>query len=173
MNQYYSNKNQSLLNTALKEVEQSLPCPGTRKAAVELKIGLLSLQKKFATAYTFIDSLTDADFKYDYTKAADYNFFRAMEYESKADIANRDKFLSKAVAAVKEHINKENARNNHFDLESYYTLFFFKKMYVSSQSLETELDLLKRKYPDHVQDLEGIKQSIRSHKTSVASNSAE
>jgi hypothetical protein len=122
---YYQNKDTSLLKNALGDVEQSLECPETKKASIEIKIGILSLLKEYGNAYRYIDSLKDSDFKLKYKKMMDYNYFLALDRESKSDTIGRNRFIDSAKSLIQNYINKESK----FDEEAYYDLF-----YISSKS---------------------------------------
>ena len=159
LNSYYQNNNKSLLKEALIEINPATKCSETKLSAIEVKIGLLSLLHEYKNAYQFIDSLNDSDFKYKYKKLMDYNYFRALECESKSDIVNRDKFINKAKVAVQNYLDQEAASND-FNVEVYYDLFFVMSKTESIKKLDYEIDSLKTKHPKDSMYLEGMKIAI-------------
>jgi len=157
MNSFYKKKETSLLKQALNDVEQSLQCPETRHEAIELKIGLLSTSKQYKTAYEFINSLGVADFKYKYEKEMDYNFFRALDYESKSDTANQKIYLNKAKRTVTKYIKEENSHTNNLDYNAYYYLFLFMKKTGDVQQINSKADSLKKKNPSSAALIDGLR----------------
>src|SRR5580658_3903766 len=85
INSYYKNSEQALLFVALKEVEQSTQCTETRYGAIELKLSLLLILKKYKEGYIYTDSLSESDFKYKYKRQMWHNYFLALNYESNFD----------------------------------------------------------------------------------------
>jgi hypothetical protein len=169
---YYKTRDNTVLPEAIKTIELSLQCPETRRAAVELKLSLLSLQKQYRNAYYFVNTLSESDFKYSYRKKMNYDFFRALEYESKPDTLKRNVYLNKARAAIEKYIGEQSTHDDKSDMEPYYDLIFIMKKMGSQQRLNTEIDRLKKKYPGTTNMLnalnEGVTSSGRSTKTTYA-----
>ena len=123
---YYKINEKLLLNKSLNNVEQALKCKETRYKAIDLKISLLILLKKYRNGYKFIDSLSEKDFKKGYKKKMNYNYFLALEYESKADTANRNKYFNEIIAHIQNYIQQENISKDKLNEEAYYDLFSVK-----------------------------------------------
>jgi hypothetical protein len=100
LNAYYRGNEESLLQSALENVERSIRCDEIRDKSIELKISLLILLKKYKIGYMFIDSLRRDDFKASYKKKMNYNYFLVLEHESKGDTTNRDKLLNEIISDI-------------------------------------------------------------------------
>lgn len=160
LNAYYKNNKTSLLQESLANIQESLKCPETRYKSIELKISLLILLKRYQSGYEFIDSLSDNDFNAKFKKKMNHDYFRALEYESKSDTANSSRLLNGIVADIQNYIQNENTPKDSLDLDAYLALFLIKKKVSNMKQIETEIDLLKEKYPNEKDDLEGIKNTI-------------
>jgi len=147
LNAYYKTHQLSQLADALKAVDYALACPETRRAAVELKMGLFSLQKQYMAAYEFIGSLSEGDFKYSYKKAMNYNFFRALAVKDKLDTTNRNVYLGKAKNAIETFISKQPTHDDKSNVEPYYDLVLIMKRIGNTQKTNSEINKLKTKYP--------------------------
>lgn len=155
-NNFYTEKNPILLSDALKDVQKSLNCPETRSASIELKISALSLLKEYDNAYQFIDSLEEKDFSKPYEKKMQYNFFKALSYESKSKIADRDLYYNKALLEIQTFLNSQKT----IDQEAYYELFMVKSRLLSSEQISDEITILKIKYPADKVFFESLKESF-------------
>lgn len=165
---YYKTNNPDALKKALAEVEQAMECPLTRKAAVTQKIGLLFLLKEYKTGYTFINTLDEAAFWHPYEKDMEYNYFRGMEYETKGDIRNRDKYLIKAKEAIQKYIDKESATSNKLDAAAYSGLLFIMKAMGDKNGMELEINTLKKNYPNDAIYIEGLEDSFINNNVHTA-----
>lgn len=157
-NKFYADNNAVLLSDALKAVEKSLDCPETRIASIELKISALSLLKKYDKAYQFVDSLKENDFSKSYKKKMQYNFLKAMSYESKSKITDRNIYCNKAILEIQTFINNEKT----IDQEAYYDLFLVKSKILNSQQISEEINNLKTKYPTDKDFFESLKESFNN-----------
>lgn len=166
-NSYYKNNDQSLIQEALPNAEQAIQCEQTKYAAIDLKISLLILLKKYKNGHEFIDSLSENDFKVKYKKKMYYNYFIAMEYESNADTVNRDKFLNEIVNSIQNYILAENMPKDKLDEEAYYTLYTIKKRLSSLTQLNNEIDLLKQKYPYEKDFFDALKETLNGEEKSA------
>ncbi|MEO6177904.1 MAG: hypothetical protein ABIP27_22300 [Flavobacterium circumlabens] len=155
-NKFYTQKNPVLLSNALKDVQKSLNCPETRSASIELKISVLSLLKEYDKAYHFIDSLEEKDFSKPYKKKMQYNFFKALSYESKSKIADRDLYYNKALVEIETFVDSQK----NIDQEAYYELFMVKSRLLSSEQISDEINILKIKYPTDKIFFEALKESF-------------
>lgn len=162
---YHINQKRSLLVQALAEIERS-GCPETALGAVELKISLLSLLKKYKEAYQYIDSLGPGSFKLEYKKGMSYNLFRALEYEGKLDTANRDRFLNKSINTIQSYIDEQDTSESKFNEEAYYDLFLIKSKLENPENLNKDIEKLKKRYPNKLMFWEGIKGSLEGFGTS-------
>ena len=155
-NEFYVHNNAILLSDALKDVQKSLDCPETRGASIELKISALSLLKKYDKAYQFVDSLEEKDFSKPYKKKMQYNFLKALSYESKSKITDRNIYYNKAILEIQTFVNNQKA----IDQEAYYDLFLVKSKILNSKQISDEINNLKVKYPADKDFFESLKESF-------------
>lgn len=148
LNTYYKSNDTTLLNDALPYTEQAMLCKETRLQAVELKTSLLILLRKYKLGYEFIDSLQQTDFNKEYRKGMNYNFFKAMEYETNGDTANAHKLYVEAANDVTHYIDTTN-RDNQIDQAAFYDLFFIKSKILSKEQIEKEIEEMVKKYPSN------------------------
>ena len=162
---YHINQKRSFLVRALAEIERS-GCPETALGAVELKISLLSLLKKYKEAYQYIDSLGPGSFKLEYKKGMSYNLFRALEYESKFDTANRNLFLNRSVITIQSYIDEQDTSESKLNEEAYYDLFLIKSKLENLENLNNDIEKLKKRYPNKLTFWENVKGSLEGFGTS-------
>jgi hypothetical protein len=155
-NSFYKEQNQKILNEALSEVELSQNCPETRLASVELKISILFAKKEYDIAYKFIKSLSKDDFIKPYKKDMQFNFFKALDYESKSDIKNRNIYLLKASNEVDKYIKNYKT----IDQEAYYDLFFIKSKILNKEEFNSYINGIIIKNPSEKQFFEILRQSF-------------
>lgn len=160
LDKFYQHKDSALLKQSLADAELAIKCPEARRKAAELKIGVLSLLKAYKADYMFIDSLQPRDFKYPYSKAMDYDFFRAMEYERQSDRTNRDKFMNRAIDTVQRFIKRQNIGLAKFSPDVFFDLLFLKSYTESKTRISGEVDSLKKRHPADSTYLEGIKNAV-------------
>lgn len=163
-NSFYTQNDQNLLLTALKESELAQDCPETKQASIELKISILSLQKNYNKAYTFVDSLDIKDFTKPYKKDMQSNLFRALDYELKSDLKNRNLYLKKAINEINNFIGDQKV----IDKEAYYDLFFIKSKMLNKNQLEVDIVLLKKKYPNDKSFFELLKESFNDEEKQIS-----
>lgn len=160
LNSYYKSNDKSLLREALKETERSLNC-SKNIGSIELKLSLLGLLKDYKSGYEYIETLADKDFRFKYKKKMNYHYFLAMDYSSKGDTLNRNKFLNEAVEDILSYLDdEEGVSNNKLNEELYYDLFSIKKLFTKKQKIDIEIDEIKKKYPNNVEFFETLKNSI-------------
>lgn len=148
LNSYYKNNDKSLLKEALKEAEKSLSC-SKNVGTIELKLSLLALLQDYKSGYEYIETLTDRDFKYKYRKDMNYYYFLSMDYSSKGDTLNRNKFLNKTVESIQNYLDNDATLNNKLNEEAYYDLFSIKKIFMDKQKIDIEIDKLEKKNPNN------------------------
>ncbi|MBF4494097.1 hypothetical protein IR010_16225 [Flavobacterium sp. MR2016-29] len=156
LNKFYTENNPVLISDAVKDVEKSLDCPETRSASIDLKISALSLLKKYDVAYKFIDSLEEKDFSKPYKKKMQYNFFKALDCESKLQNDDKKKYFDIAITEIQTFINNQKT----IDQESYYELFLVKSKILSAEQVSDEINILKIKYPADKNFFESLKESF-------------
>lgn len=156
LNAFYSEDKQIFLKEALIEVEMSMNCKEIRAKSIDMKISILSLQKEYEKACLFIESLDEKDFSKKYKKSMQYNFFKALNYESKYDTINRNIYLDKAINDINNFIKVQNI----IDQESYYDLIFIKSRKLTKMQLDAEIGLLVEKYPAEKVFFEILKESF-------------
>lgn len=148
LNSYWQSKYQSSLQSALMNVDNALYCELTRKAAVRLKISILSTMKKYADGARFVSSIKENDFELPYQKKYYESAMKAMEFESKSDMASRDKFYNEAIGAAQQYVDAHP--NLLFDqfMETYGDIFLIKLKIEKKEQIDAELNNLITKYPD-------------------------
>lgn len=156
VNSFYVEKKQNSLSDALKEVELSMNCPETKMKSIEMKTSILALQLEYDKASEFINTLSENDFSKSYKKNMQYYLFKALDFESKSDIKNRDINLKQSIESVNQFIGK----NNSIDQEAYYDLFFIKSKMLKKDEINIELNTLKKKYPSNAEFFEILKESF-------------
>jgi hypothetical protein len=161
MNDYYKNSKISSLQESLNNVENSIKCPETRYESINLKISVLLLMKKYDDGYKFVDSLGEDDFNASYKKKLIFNEFRAFDYESKSDTANRNRLFSVIVDDIQKYIQNENMTKDTLNDEAYILLFSFKKRLIGLEKVNMEIDSLKVRYPLKKDYFDDLKNAIR------------
>lgn len=158
-NTYYKSNDSTLLDGAFRYAEQAMLCKETRLQAVEIKTSLLMLLQKYKSGYKFIDSLQYNDFNKEYKKEMNYNFFKAMEYETKGDTASAYKLYAETVNSVTQYIKTAN-KNNQIDQDAFYDLFLVKSKILSKEQIENEIEELIKKYPSNEDFFTTLKSSF-------------
>lgn len=153
---YYTNQNSKLLNEALREVDLSSECSETRLASVELKISILSTKKDYVKAYKYIESLDDNDFTRVYSKEMQYNYFKALDFQSKSDLKNYMIYLKKAEKTIEDFIKNQNTINQ----EAYYDLFLIKSKILNKEDFNSYIDGLIKTTPSGRQLFELLRESF-------------
>jgi hypothetical protein len=125
-----------------------------------MKISVLILLKRYQRGYEFVDSLSEVDFNAKYKKEMDYDYFRSLEYESKSDTINRNILLEKIINNIQQYIQNENMPKDTFDEDAYFSLFLFKNKLFNSTIVDAEIEILKKKYPNETDYLNGVKTTI-------------
>ena len=156
VNSFYSEKKQNLLSDALKEVEFSMNCPETKNKSIEMKISILALQLQYDKASEFVNSLSENDFSKPYKKNMQYHLFKALSFESKSDIKNRDANFKQSIESINQFIGKSKS----IDQEAYYDLFLVKSKMLKKEEISQELNALKKKYPSDADFFELLKESF-------------
>jgi len=101
-----------------------------------------------------------------------YNYFLALEYESKADTANRNKYFNEIIAHIQNYIQQENISKDKLNEEAYYDLFSVKAKVLSKEKISSEIDLLKEQYPKEKDFFDVLKETLINvePKTTSATN---
>jgi hypothetical protein len=160
LGKYGQDSDKFLIKEAMKHIDTAINCKETRKKSIELKISLLSILKEYKNAYEFIDSLSEDDFLKKYKKTMQYNFFRALEDESKGDISGRNKYFLEIIKEIESNIKSEYATQKMIDEEAYYDLFFIKSKLLSKQEMKAEIGSLKKQYSDKEDFFDILKESF-------------
>ena len=168
---YYKTNEQSLLLSSIDECEKSMPCLETRKAAIELKVGLIIKLKRFQEGQKYVDSLTESDFKLKYKKRMWHNYFIALEFDSKGDTVKRNNYYKEIVSDIQNYIFKDSLPAGEINEESYYDLLFAKSKFLNKKEVYDEIEVLIHRYPKEQQFFDGVKTSL--YKVSFSSNASE
>jgi hypothetical protein len=160
LNTYYKNNDTSLLQKSLDNIEIAMNCDETRRGAIELKISLLMLLKKYKNGCLFIDSLSDKDFKVSYERKMIYNFFLAMDYESIGDTINRNKCYNTAIENIQNYIQQENLPKDKIDERAYYDLFLTKWKILDKEQLKAAIELAKQQHPNNKDFFESLQSTF-------------
>jgi len=135
LDKYYQTKDESYLQLALNNVEQSLQSSQTRHEAIALKIDLLSQSKNYTWGYKFVDSLNASDFKIKYKKEMWHYYFHALESQCMDDTTNRNIYLIKIISGIQNYVRQENIPDKKKDEEAYQDLVFSKISVLNNQML--------------------------------------
>lgn len=165
LNYYYSEQNQKQLDIALQEVELSLSCSETRRASIDLKISILSLQKSYVRALNFVESLNIKDFNKPYKKGMQSNFFQALCYELKSDLKNRNLYFDKAIVLIENYIKEQKS----IDEEAYYDLFLVKSKVLTKKQIDSYIVELVKEHPKDKGFFELLKESFNEESKEISS----
>lgn len=160
LSKHVQNSNRALIKEAIEHLDTALKCKETRFKAIGLKITLLFILENNKEGYLFIESLGENDFAAKYKKKMYYNLFRALEYESQSDTANRNKLLKEIAIDIENYIQQENLHDDKIDEEAYYDLFLVKSKMLSKERINQEIDFLRSKYPDKQNFFDVLKESF-------------
>lgn len=156
LNNYYQTNLAILLDSALQETEFSTYCESTKPAAIETKIILLMLAKKYKEGYEFVNSLSVNDFKFKYKKQMYYNYFMAEDYERMNDSLRRDSCFNKIVADIERFVGTQDSVNK----EAYLDLYSAKAKVSSIHQVSMEIDSLVKMYPNQSGFFNSVKASV-------------
>jgi hypothetical protein len=159
LNNYYANKDEAQLAVALKEIDSALQCGGMNPRAVQLKITVLLLSKKYQEGYDFVKPLDAAVFPRPYQKMMNENWFMAHVFEGSGDTIARDSLYRKIVLGIGDYIESENVASKPFDEMAYYDLYFVEGQFQRTKALE-ELGGLEKKFPAEKDFFAGLRDMI-------------
>jgi hypothetical protein len=159
LNNFYRNNDQTQLTVSLAEVDSALPCKETNVKAVDLKITLLLLLKRYKEGYEFVKGLDSAAFYKPYQKMMKENWFMAHVYEEKGDTAARDGLYRKIVGGVENYIESENETNKPFDEVAYSDLLFVQGQFERSKAID-EIGRLEKKFPAEKDFFDGVREML-------------
>lgn len=138
---------QSALDSALVLTNECLQCDSIRKAVVEFKITLLVALKKYSEGMSFVDSLKENDFTFNFKKKMNYKNFEALAYSSKNDTVQQKKVYREIANDLEQYIKERSINDKEFD-EIYNYLFTAKENYLSVDQINKEVDSLQKVYPE-------------------------
>jgi hypothetical protein len=159
LNDFYRNKDQTQLTVSLAEVDSALPCQETNVKAVDLKITLLFLLKRYKEGYEFVKGLDSATFYKPYQKMMKENWFLGHVYEEKGDTVARDSLYRKIVGGVENYIESENETKKPFDEVAYGDLLLVQGQFERSKAID-EIDRLEKKFPAEKDFFDGVREML-------------
>lgn len=169
LNSYYQSGKLSALEASLPFLQEPLECPETRPRAIEMKISIFVLLKEYENGYKFVDSVKDNDFSRPYKREMAMDYFRALEFESKADSIDKKKHLQLITHNIQDYIKRSASSDTAMDKEAYYDLYLIKSKLYPINELYKELDSLKTRYPGQIDFIESLKGTLNPQSTSKAS----
>jgi hypothetical protein len=148
----YGNPNtirQSALDSALNLANECLrlKCDSIKKAVVDFKITLLISMKKYSEGVSFVDSLRENDFSFNYKKKLMSKNLQALSYASKNDTIQRNLIYAEIANDLERYIKKENIKGKEFE-EIYLDLYAIKGNFLDENKINQEIDSLKKEYPN-------------------------
>jgi hypothetical protein len=147
LNDYYRSNKTSSLQKSLENANESVKCPETRRNSIDIKISVLELLGRYQSGYEFIDSLKEDDFHARYMKKVNYNYFRALDYESNQDTTSSKRILQETISDIQIYINKESLPADSVDEDAYLNLFMIKKKLLDTFQIGSQIDSLKKVFP--------------------------
>lgn len=153
-------RDSTALNSALQLYGRAMNCSETRKKSIEKMILYINLSEDYQKGYSFIESLLSNDFDKPYKKKMYMNFYKAMEYDKKENILERDKYFSLIADSIQLFIQKSNL--NELEEEAYYDLYFIKSKYLSKEVIENEINELIKSNPKNKLFFDSLKYSLFS-----------
>jgi hypothetical protein len=171
LNDFYRNKDETQLIVSLAEVDSALPCKESNVKAVDLKITLLLLLKRYKEGYEFVKGLDSATFYKPYQKMMKENWFMAHVYEEEADTFARDSLYRKIVSGVENYIESENEAKKPFDEIAYSDLLFVQGQFERSKAID-EIGRLEKKFPSEKDFFDGVREML-DHKPAESSAQAQ
>lgn len=169
LNSYYYSGKLSSLEASLHYLQQPTECPETRPRAIEMKISIFVLLKEYESGYKFVDSVNDNDFSRPYKREMAMDYFRSLEYESKADSIDRNKTLKEITHNIQDYIKRSANSDTSMDKEAYYDLYLIKAKLYPVNELNKELDSLKIRYPAQSDFIEALKGTLNPQSISKPS----
>lgn len=144
---YANSTRHSALDSALHLANECMQCDSIRKAVVDFKITLLASMKKYAEGISFIDSLEENDFTFEYKKNLISKSLQAFDYEFKNDTIKQKLVYKEIADDIEQYIKKQNISNAEFK-EIYTDLFTVKEKYLDANQINKEIEDLKKLYPE-------------------------
>lgn len=144
----YSNPDKkSALDSALLLTNGITNCDSIKKAVVDFKITLLFSLQRYSQVLNFIDSLSTDDFTFNYKKNLTYKDALALRYDSQGDTVRRDSVYNALDNELERYIEDHNPSGKEF--KAIYTeLFAIKGKYMNSNQINSDVEFLKKRYPD-------------------------
>lgn len=138
---------QSALDSAMVLANECLQCENIRKAVVDFKITLLVHMKKFEEGISFINSLGESDFTFGYKKNLVSKSLLALDYGTKNNSTKQHLIYKEVANDMEQYILKHTMSDIEFK-EIYTDLFGVKENYLDASKINTEVEKLKKMYPD-------------------------
>lgn len=138
---------ESALDSALKLANECLKCDSIKKAVVDFKITLLTFMKKYSEGISFINSLKENDFSFNYKKKLMSDNLQALSYASKNDTIHRNLIYEEMVDYLEQYMKKHNIKGKEFE-EIYLDLYAVKSNFLDASQINQEIEVLKKQYPD-------------------------
>lgn len=138
----------SALDSALSLTNDIMQCDSIRKAVVDFKISLLVSRAKYPQALSFIDSLSNSDFAFNYKKNLTYKSIQALSYESNENRIKRDSVYKVINDELEAYIKERNPTGKEFK-QIYTELFATKQKYLDKNKINSEVDILAKKYTEY------------------------
>ena len=169
LNEYYLQNDREKLLMALSEIQLTIDsCREYKDRLGNLKLTVLALLKEYEWASAFVDSVDESKFDVPYKKDMYVNTYKALSFEQSGDTIERNKYLQKVVDEIEAY-----SLNKTFSRDVIYDLYFTKAMFEPKDSLLLEIDQLKSEYPDELEFLEALKETVASFQSNETRKSVE
>ena len=138
LNDYYIDKKNYHLDTALNEIEKVYNlCPDYKTRLTDLKFKILILLRDDQKGLVFVNSLDSATFNKAYKKKLYLTIFEAFKYEKQADTVKSKIVYEDIVKEIEKYVS-----NNPSDKEAFCDLLFNKIKIIGKESVLKEIDSL-------------------------------
>lgn len=157
LNEYYIDGNEKGLSLSLSIIDSVFNlCPDNRGQLVSLKITFLTLLKDYDKGFEFVNTLEKERFDKPYKKSMYLKTFKALSFEAKGDIMERDVLFKELSYEIESFVN-----NNPGDKRAITDLFFTKIRFTSKEVVIEEIDQVQENAEADKDFYVALKESIK------------
>lgn len=159
INFYYQTMEPKYLSGSINNLNVALDCFETKKSAIGLKIEVLRILGLYDKGASFVDSLDQRDFDFEYERSMNYLYFLALFEGSKGNYQRKDSFISKCIMDINAFIEK-NVTEKEFNEKVFVDLFSIEKDQGRDTKIESEINSFALKFPNRKEFFEALKLSL-------------
>ena len=157
LNKYYEDRSSSHLDSALYYANQLSACTEYKVRAVNLKITVYTLLKKYEMGCKYLDSLNVTDFSLPYQKTLYMKTFEGLSFEQRDDYTKRNACYKEIVAEIERYLNTNPLNKN-----AIADLFYTKLKYEEKKVVINEINLMQSQKKNDKEFFDALKETINA-----------